>query len=655
MDLFGVVRDPVAEAAWRTPELPLVASAGVRAIRLDAETTGLRWWAGDRAVGWAVKRPGEASRYLPIRHAGGGNVDEATFLRWAKTELRDVHILNASTKFDIHMAYADEIDLEAQGCTFDDVQHWAALLDDKRRRLNLNELAEDYLGKKKIGEDLDKTRMGEYHASRVAPYACVDVDLVDELAVAMEPMLVAQDLVRVRDLESEVIPVTCEMERNAAPIDRELLLTWRAEIRKELEAEMWALWREAGLRVRPSMPAADFINLFQRVGLPLTNFTANGTASFTAAFLKTIEHPTVQRGFRIRKLNGLLTKYYDPWEPITRDGFLRYALHQMRVADGKGISGACSGRYSSSGSLNKKEKFGANIQQVPKPAKQRKKFGDGWIVRRLIVPPSPDREWVDADAKQIEYRVFADLGENPMVLKAYRDDPDTSFHELIHGRLVKIQPEAIYDESKNVNFCKLYGGGPGKIAAMIGKDVEDVREFVALYDREFPEVNRLLRLAEQVAMPECTPNCYWKGSQRRKDARCAERHRGYVKTQLGRRARFGPRDRFYSALNRVIQGTAADVNKRVLVEVHRAIQRGDLDMVLRMTVHDAVGGDVPKGDTENKKVLANILNTQYYPFKVPILWDIAAGPNWADVGKVAEEQVDDEPDVDDLDEELQEF
>ena len=156
----------------------------------------------------------------PSAHKGGGNLDEDVVKRWAERELRNKHITNANSRFDNHFIYQWGVDLEEQGCLWADVQHYAALLDEYRRDFHLDTLGKDFIGEGKYGDNLDKTRMADYHAGQVANYACQDVALVAQLQDVMLPLLAEQNLEKVRQLECEVIYPVCEMERNAAYIDR---------------------------------------------------------------------------------------------------------------------------------------------------------------------------------------------------------------------------------------------------------------------------------------------------------------------------------------------------------------------------------------------------------------------------------------------------
>ena len=107
---------------------------------------------------------------------------------------------------------------------------------------------------------------------------------------------------------------------------------------------------------------------------------------------------------------------------ISDDGVLRYALHQLRADDG----GTVSGRFSSSAIARH---VGVNIQQVPSMAKQIDAIGPDYLIRHLHRPASG--QWLSADASQIEYRIFADMAQNPTVLQAYAENPSLSFHHVV--------------------------------------------------------------------------------------------------------------------------------------------------------------------------------------------------------------------------------
>lgn len=632
-DLFsGLDRSDVYTGEWR-PEAPPVLD-GIRDIELDCESDGLRWWAGSKPIGFSV-RYGDRSQYLPFGHRGGGNLDEAVVKRWAQRELRGKRITNINTRFDVHMLHAWGIDLEAQGNEVSDVAHYAALLDDHRLRFNLNDIATDYLGRSKVGRDLDARRMADYHAGEVAPRAISDVELVGALKEKMWPMLTAQDLHRVRALEDRVIYVVCEMERNGTPIDVDLLDQWVTESEQRYHRLLWEIYGESGVKFTGTNET--WKALFEKLGIPITEFTDKGNASFTDAVLKLIEHPIVQKARLAVRLASLRSKYLVNYAKKVdrKTGILRYALHQLRAQknewDSSEGAGTVTGRFSSTAlTIPGEEEEGVNIQQIMKVAKQRVLFGfdeeddthdlEIYLIRQLHRPAHGYH--LSADAKQIEYRIFAHYANNPTVIQAYRDNPNLHFHKFIL-ELLRPYVKLTYRRQKDLNFAKVYGAGVAKMALMMGFITEtqhqklkreypkgvprthpllkETAEIDAIYNREIPEVKPLLKLASDTA-----------------------RTRGFVKTILGRRSRFPDKHRLHKAFNSIDQGGAADINKMKLVELHEA--REETQLTLRYTVHDEVDGDIP--DQEHADKVQAILDRQSIELRVPILWDVSIGANW---------------------------
>jgi DNA polymerase I len=598
---------------WR-PEPP-PSLDGVNEVYLDTETTGLRWWDGDLPVGTAIAW-GDRVQYLPHGHRGGGNLDEETVRRWARRELRGKRIVNLGTRFDVHMYHSWGVDLEAQGCTVSDIGHYAALLDDHRRKFSLEAIAQDYLGEGKV-KGLDMRSIAQYHAGDVEEYACQDVRLVRRCKERMWPELDAQDLQRVRQLEDDIIFVVCEMERNGAPIDLPLLQSWRRSVEERYQRLVWEIYHETGLRVDPTN-SGDLARLFRKLGIESMQRTPTGKPSFDDFVLRQVQdaHPVVRKVRTARALSHIDSKYLAPyWKNVRAGGPLRYALHQLKTDyGGEGHEGGTvTGRFSSSAfgtTDDPEEDDGVNVQAVMTPEKARAKFGydpddsshddEIFLVRQLYTPP-PGRLWLSADAEQIEYRLFAHFANSPKILRAYEEDPHTNFHRLVQKILQKKRPDLPYRRTKDCNFAKIFGAALPKIALMMELPIREAESVVNEYDETFPEVPALIRRAMTAA-----------------------KRRGYVRSLLGRRSRFPNGERLHKALNSVIQPSAADWNKMKLVELHR--ERHHTGMTLRFTVHDEANGDVP--DLESARRVGEILNRQTMQLRVQILWKVGTGANW---------------------------
>ena len=581
---------------WRPSNPPSL--DGIDEIFLDAETTGLRWWENDRPVGFALRVPDGRSWYLPFAHRGGGNLDEVVVRRWFEREVRGKRITNLNSRFDNHMAYVWGVDLEAQNCTWSDVAHYAALLDDSMRRgFSLEALSKRYLGidEAKVkttpsGERIDPSRMAEYHASEIELYARRDVELVHRLKEVMWPELDRQDLQRVRALEDDVIFVTCEMERNGAPIDVELLDEWCSQAEAEVVDRLYKIKELSGFKLSTPDSRKDLTKIWNELGLPTSKLTDKGQISFDEEALQEIDHPIVREILEARYVAHVESKYLRPYRrAVGEDGLLHYALHQLRSDE----AGTISGRYSAE-----------KIQIVPGVEAQLERFGGRYLIRQLFIAEK-GASFFSADAKQIEYRLFAHYAANPKVLEAYRLNPEMSYHNLVWKWVKPFKEDINYKSVKNLNFAQIYGAGKEKTAKMLGMSIAESLPFVRYYHKKIPEARTLSTRAMNVA-----------------------ERRGYVKSLLGRRTRFPDGKRIHKALNSVIQPSAADLLKMKMVEVHRENKRRKLGAKLRLTVHDELCGDTP--DESTAKEIQTILNRQSIELKVPILWDMVVAENWAE-------------------------
>jgi DNA polymerase I-like protein with 3'-5' exonuclease and polymerase domains len=601
---------------WRPDEFPDL--TGIDTVVLNFATSGLEWARGDKPVGLTVSTlDGRLTRFLPFGFAHGGNHDENAVKRWATEQLRNKKIVNARTKFDIHHARVWGIDLEAQGCTFSDIQHTAALLDDHRKRFALDVLAAEYLPEVATVARVDESQHANYHASEVAERERFTAQLVGRLTMLLQPQIDAQGLREIHDLEDSVIPVVVEMEKNGAPLDVALLEQYAAECAAKHDELMWEIAREAGFAFEHA--AAGWTRLLDKLGLPIPD-------SFDEATLGEIDHPLIRKGQLAAQYASLNSKTFKAYrDQVGPDGILRYEINQLRGDEGGTVSGRFSIGY---------------VQQVPNHDNHFAVFGESLYPRRLFIA-APGSEYMAADAMQIEYRLFAHYANNPQVLAAYKADPTISFHRMTHERMKAYKPDMLYAHQKSFNFARQYGAKSVKLAVMmkfitakIGEDIRRhkrwddtrlalIREIEAAYQKMMPEGDMLLARAAHLAKPSCDEHC----NQRDSFHRARLEHRGYVKTLRGRRSRFPNNYKTYIGLNRVLQGTAADLMKMKMVELHR--ERKHTGFLMRMTVHDELAGD--KQQPETLARVMDILNGQSYPeLRVPILWEGKTGETWAD-------------------------
>lgn len=597
---------------------------GIDEIVLNFATNGLDWIGGHRPIGLTVGTlDGQLMRFLPFRFAGG-NLDEERVKEWARRKLRGKKIVNAKTKFDVHMSREWGVDLEEQGCTFSDVHHTAALLDDHRKRFALDVLDEDYFPNEPKTFRVAESVHEHHDAAAAAARELYTARLIGRLLAVMRPQITEQDLGRVQALEDAVIPVVVEMERNGSPIDMDLLEKMSAECRDRHGELMLEISREAGFAFEHT--ASGWKRLIESLHLQVPD-------GFSEGELNGVDHPLIRKGQRASQIASLESKIFKAYPNHIRDGILRYNINQLVGDDG----GTVSGRFS----------IGI-VQQVPNHDNHHAAFGIGSLddcvqgecvlfPRRLFVPGSG--EYLQEDAAQIEFRLLVHYSGNESFVQAYRDDPRMSFHKKMQQMLLVHKPDMLYTHTKSYNFAAQYGARSIKLAIMMGfitdREGDEIRaakrwndprldlihSIEAAYKRAHPEAGDLLDYASHLAKPKCDRYCKLGDKLHRTTP-----HRGFVKTYLGRRSRFPNAFKTYIGLNRVLQGTGADIMKQKLVEVHA--ERKTTGFVMRITNHDAMLGDATQPDTLAK--VDAILNRQSFPLKVPILWEGGTGRNWAE-------------------------
>ena len=241
--------------------------------------------------------------------------------------------------------------------------------------------------------------------------------------------------------------------------------------------------------------------------------------------------------------------------------------------------------------------------------------------------------WLAADAKQIEYRIFAHFSNAPDIIAKYREDPETDYHNIVQAVLQRVKPDIGRKKTKITNFAKLFGSGLIKFAhtleTITTQQYDDLtRKYAAMRGKRGINTQALMEkeplLQEALSVYRAYDLMFPSASQTLQDAKHAAKSRGFVRTLTGRRARFPGAQRIHSALNRAIQGTAADLNKLMLVDAYR--ERKTLGLDLYFTVHDELDAGL-----QDKALLPRIeefMNDQRIPLRVPILWDVGVGDTW---------------------------
>ena len=609
------------ETGWTAPtELPDLARYPKDAkFGFDSEFKYVESVHTDSQVaGISICTPDRKRYYLPVGHKGGGNLDSRAILRWAKQELAGRHLCILNAKDDIHVMYRWGLDLESIGAKLHDPAFKAALLDENRMKYNLNILLQDVLGRSKAEVPGAKTDIFDMSAGEVGSYAEQDAQDHLDLDEAQQKDIDRQELDSVCDLEDSLIYATASMERKGARLNRVKLERWIGEVEAAHQSAILKIYAETGLRVNPNS-SKDLTRLFNTLNIPIPvkEEELGGGETFGEEYLSKVPHSAVRAVTAARKLDSLNSKYLKKYRNLLdSDNVVRYILHQLRTDTGDGNFGTVTGRFASSGGKDRK---GINVQQVMKVESQLEEIEImKWIVRELFIP-ADGASYISADASQIEFRWFAHYSKSDRLISDYCSNPLIDFHQLVANMLGQKRKDA-----KHNNFGKLYTMGIPKLARKLDlhcdcgcaankqwsskAHADSCRMHKAFavskeYDDKFPEAKALSNEAMKVA-----------------------KSRGYVRTIMGRRRRYPTGERLHSALNAIIQGTAADTLKVKMLETYN--HRKELTLDLRATVHDELDGDV--WDTSKAKDLKELLEApdSRIPCRVPLIWDVEVGKNW---------------------------
>ena len=607
---------------WIPPQsFPNLSTAKEIAIDLETcdpnmESMGPGWPRGDGyIVGYALAVDGW-SGYFPVAHGGGGNLDKRLVERW----IRDVLALPCDKI--MHNAAYDAGWLGASGFTVNgriyDTMLAAPILDENRFSYSLNALGFDYLqevkseqGLKQAAADFGvhpKKELWKLPAMYVGEYAEQDAALTLKLWQNFKAKMRIEDVEHIFNLETEVFPVLLNMTRQGIRFDRTKCAELIDNMRKREKELLQQMKSQVGTPV--DVWAAQSIAVaFDRLGIAYSK-TTNGLPSFTKGFLDSCEHPLAKMIVEAREVNKTHSTFLQPYMDFSaKTGRIHPHVNQMRSDDG----GTVTGRLSMAN---------PNLQQVP----ARHEI-IGPMVRGLFLPEDGEL-WASNDFSSQEPRLlvhYASLlglpGADTMV-DAYRNDPNTDFHQMVADMAgIKRKP------AKTIGLGLMYGMGKNKLAGQLDLSVDEASELIDSFHKNVPflkgTVNAVMKRIEHPASG------------------------GAIRTLLGRKCRFPlwepmewgvnkalPREQAvieygqrikragtYKGLNRLIQGSAADQTKAAMVALAKAGFRPILQ------VHDEVALSVT--DREQAKEAAEIM-AQAARLEVPSRCDVEVGPSWGE-------------------------
>jgi DNA polymerase I-like protein with 3'-5' exonuclease and polymerase domains len=608
-----------AQTEWFKPEeFPDLRQADVIAIDLetcdpDLKTMGSGAVVGrGKVVGIAVAVDGY-SGYFPFDHEGGGNLEKSKVIQW----FTDICKSDAIKVF--HNAMYDVCWIRSMGIKINgqivDTMIAASLVNENRFRFDLNSLGWDYCGQGKNESELNeaakewgvdpKADMWKLPAMYVGNYAERDAELTLNLWKVMQKELTDQDLGSIFELETDLFPCLVDMKFLGVRVDVQKAHTLKQQLASEEEKLLQKVELETG--IEPQIWAARSIaKVFDKLKLDYERTVKTQAPSFTKNFLSSHSHPLVQCIAKAREINKAHTTFIDTIIKHEHNGRIHADINQIRSDTG----GTVTGRFSYSN---------PNLQQIPARNKDL-----GPLIRSLFIP-EPGCEWGCFDYSQQEPRLvvhYASLDQDASVfnVKDAYEDGNADFHTIVAE-----MAEIPRDQAKTINLGLFYGMGKAKLQAELGVSKDKAEELFSIYHERVPFVKSLTRSVSNRAQ-----------------------QRGQIRTLLGRLCRFhlwepntfgmhkalpfdqavqehGPgikRAYTYKALNKLIQGSAADMTKKSMLELYKE------GIVAHIQIHDEL--DISVKDDKHAKKIVEIMESAV-DLEIPNKVDYEKGKNWGDI------------------------
>lgn len=648
------------DSRWVAPtELPSL--SGAKRITVDIETKdphlrslGPGFRRGAKIVGLGVGTDDGRRWYLPTGHEGGGNLDEGLVKRWARAELGSFRgaVLGAYLNYDLDgLATCWDVHFK-NAARFDDVQVLeASSLDENRAEYNLDALSLDYLGEGKdlgllreagrsfgfTSDDAVIANLWRYPASLAGPYAEADVDRPERIFRLQLQKLKLEDQEPVYDLERRLIPILVAMRRRGVRVNMRKVELLRERFVKEVARWTGELKRIAGPTAELMQPDTLGPALRARgIDVPLTRKT--GVDSITKVFLERHQKDELARVIlNGRKFNTLINTFLD--------GQIR-----DHAVDGRVHPTFKQGKDDDGGSLSRFSGSHPNLQFIPARESDWQEDQEVAPLVRSAFEPEDGEEWQRDDQSQIEYRLtvhYAVGGGAEEARRKYNDDPTTDFHKMTADMLgAPPEDKKKRKRVKNTNFAKTYGAMAPKLADTFGCSVEEAEEFVREYEEKLPFTKDTFDacaksaagrgyvvtiLGRKQRFPFWGPRSYQRKVPARLFRSYDEAFRHYVTegNQYRNRRVYGvERANTYTGMNRKMQGSAADVMKKWMVDAHEAGVTAVLGPYL-ITVHDELGTSVPRtreGDEAGKELKR--VGESVFKLRVPLMVESERAECW---------------------------
>lgn len=581
------------------------------AITWDVETTSTDQMVAE-LVGIALAVNGETGYYIPVGHDSGTQLPMQTVLDAIRVPLTNANIAKYAHNAGYDLVVMQRYGVDVHPVSFDTmIAEWLRSPDSKF--LGLKNLARQELDvqmteiSELIGSGKKQITMNKVSIEQASPYAAADAALTHRLVALLKPKLEELDLLKLYyELEIPLIPVIADIEQVGVVLDTRHLAELSERLGNQLVALENQIYLESGYgKFNINSPKQLNDVLFGKLGLSVKGLrkTTHGYST-DAAVLETLkgQHPVIDKILEYRELTKLKGTYIDALPALINP-------QTGRVHTSYNQTGSATGRFSSSN---------PNLQNIPIRTEL------GREVRRAFVA-AQGMKLLSVDYSQVELRILAHISQDKTLLQAFAEGQD--IHAATAAAVYGIPLDQVTKEqrifAKRVNFGLIYGMGAFRLARDSNLTLAEARNFIDTYFERLPGVRRYLDETKQAA------------------------RRGPIKTLFGRRREFpilrtadqrsnqvAVQAEERVAINMPIQGSAADILKRAMIDVHAELQRRKLNGKMILQVHDELVLEVPEAEVPATRDMVVHVMESACKLDAPLRANASVGDNWRDMSEI---------------------
>ena len=570
---------------------------------LDTETTSERPMEA-KLVGISFCwKEGEAY-YVALRSMPDAQgIDLEIAIKELKPILEDENIKKIGQNIKYDKLVLLNYGIEVKGIAYDTMIA-SYLLNPSRMSHGLDTIAFEYLDHKMtsidelLGAGKKRVTMDMVDIEKVSMYSCGDSDVTLRLKNVFEKEIFKKELETLfKNIELPLVDVLSNMEKNGIKIDIDFLKEASSEMEIELSSLIKDIYQIAGEEFNINSPKQLSRILFEKLGLPIVKKTKTGASTDVEVLEKLSSlHPLPKELLRYRELSKLKSTYVDALPELInkKTGRLHTSFNQAVTA---------TGRLSSSN---------PNLQNIPI------KTEEGRKIRKAFIGENGNFI-MSADYSQIELRILAHLSKDPELISAFEKDRDVHSHtaSLVFGVDEKEVTPEMRVNAKTVNFGIIYGISAFGLSKSLGIDPGSAQQFIDSYFERYPRVK--VYMEDKI-----------------EEARSA----GYVTTLFNRRRYIpeikigGMREQQQAeriAINTPVQGSAADLIKIAMINIHRVMKKKNLKSLMTLQVHDELVFEVPMDELDKMKKLVKEEMEGAVKLLVPIKVSVQYGKNWLEM------------------------